>query len=86
MQGKKLNMAVSSVLLAGLALPLMPIPGDGPTRINVVFHNEGMDRQQKFSTQVSRSLCHVVQVTMSYEDPDTGDYARVDCQDEYANP
>ena len=82
MQGKKLNMAVSSVLLAGLALPLMPIPGDGPTRITVVFHNVWMEKQQRFSTQVSRSLCTVVQATLSYEDPENGDFTRVDCGDE----
>jgi hypothetical protein len=75
------DIAVSFIVLMGLAVPFVPIPGDRMTQMEVRFHTSGMNKPQSFSTQTDRSICAVMSSALAFEDPKTGEYTRISCQD-----
>ncbi len=72
--------ALSLAVLAGLALPLMPIPGDMQARMEVRFHTAGMKATRVFATSTMWSACEALAAALSYEDPDTGSFTRITCR------
>lgn len=73
------EIALSFVVFLGLALPFMPVPGDGLTRMDVHFHTSGMARPHAFTAQTKRSICQVLAATLAFESPETGEYTRITC-------
>ena len=69
------------LVLTALALPFMRLPGDGAARMWVNFRTDEMQKAKAFSTETSRSVCTVMAAALSYENPATGAYTRVDCRD-----
>ncbi len=70
---------LSAVVFLALAVPLVPVPGDGPARVNVRFQASGMSRPHSFHAQTKRSTCEVVAMVLAYDNPDTGEYTRITC-------
>jgi hypothetical protein len=75
------DMLVAALLLLFLALPFLPIPGDGVARMRVHFRTSQMADPRAFTTETSRSVCTVMAAALSYEDPHTGEYTQVACGD-----
>jgi hypothetical protein len=73
------DMLVAVLLFFVLALPFLPIPGDGTARMKVHFRTGQMADARAFSTETSRSVCTVMAAALSYEDPHTGEYTHVAC-------
>jgi hypothetical protein len=70
---------IGSLVLLALALPFLPVPGDGAARMQVHFRTGEMTKAQSFTTDTSRSICTVMAAALAYEKPDTGEYTRVAC-------
>ena len=75
------DMIIGTLLLLVLALPFVPIPGDGATRMRVHFRTGEMTHPRDFTTETSRSICTVMAAALTYEDRDTGEYAQVACSE-----
>jgi hypothetical protein len=73
------DLVVAALLLLFLALPFLPIPGDGVARMRVHFRTGEMADPRAFTTETSRSVCTVMAAALSYEDPHTGEYTHVAC-------
>ncbi len=83
MQGKLSSLrdaAAGALVLTALALPLVPVPGDGTAKMKVHFRTESGAQPQLLSTETSSSVCHVMAAALSYENPD-GTFTQVNCQD-----
>lgn len=74
-----LNAAASFVVFFGLAIPFLPLPGAHATRAHVRFLTSGMARPHSFSALTSGTTCSVMATAMAYEDHQTGQFTRVDC-------
>ena len=70
---------VSLLVLIGLALPFVPLPGDKPTRIVVEYRTPAMTEPIHFAARTKRSICAALATTLSYGDPRQDDFTRVDC-------
>jgi len=68
-----------ALILVGLALPLLPIPGDALARMDVQFQRPGMSAPHAFSTRTLLSACSILAATLAFEDPKTGDFTRISC-------
>ncbi|MGA3306540.1 MAG: hypothetical protein ABSC26_11145 [Stellaceae bacterium] len=75
------DIAVSLLILLGLAVPFVPVPGDRMTQMEVRFHTRGMAAPQAFSTRTDHSICAVMSSALAFEDPQTGEYTRISCED-----
>jgi hypothetical protein len=75
------DVVVAALLLFMLALPFLPIPGDGTARMRVSFRTGQMPDARAFTAETSRSVCTVMAAALTYEDPSTGDYTRIACGD-----
>lgn len=73
------DVVVAALLLFILALPFLPIPGDGTARMRVHFRTGQMADARAFTTETSRSVCTVMAAALSYENPSTGEYTHVAC-------
>jgi hypothetical protein len=73
------EIALSLIVFLGLAVPFMPLPGDGTTRIDVRFQTSDMEKPQGFSTYTRRSICSLLSMSLDFDNPDTGEYTRIDC-------
>jgi hypothetical protein len=69
------------LVLAALALPFLPLPGDGLARMKVDFRVAGAKKPQLVSTDTSWSVCTVMAAALSYDNPKTGAFTRVSCRD-----
>ena len=69
------------LVLASLALPFLPFPGDGLARMKVDFRSGLRAKPQLVSAEISRSLCSVMAATLDYRDPRTGTFTKVTCRD-----
>ena len=67
-------------IVASLALPFIPVPGDGMARMKAVRRDEAGTHPVKVSTQAPKSVCEVLAFSLAYEDPQTGAYTRVACK------
>ncbi|HVM80027.1 MAG TPA: hypothetical protein VMU06_13480 [Stellaceae bacterium] len=63
-----------------LALPFVPVPGDGTMRMKVARRADGTVEPVKAKTQAPKSVCEVLAFSLAYEDPATGGYTRVACK------
>lgn len=75
------DIAAGLLVLGSLALPFLPLPGDGAARMKVDFRTASGARPQFLSTNTTRSVCTVMAAALSYEDPQTGAFTKVKCQD-----
>jgi hypothetical protein len=75
------DMVLGALVLLPLALPFLPVPGDGVARMKVHFRTATMAQPHHFSTATSRSTCAIMAAALTYEDPDTGEYTRVACSE-----
>lgn len=75
------DIALSLFILLGLAVPFVPVPGDRETQMEVRFHTRGMAAPHVFSAQTQHSICTVMSTALAYEDPRTGEYTRIRCED-----
>lgn len=73
------TVAVSLPVVLGLALPFLPVPGDGATRMHVRFHTPGMAAPRAFSAATTRSICTVMAAALSFENRQAGTYTRITC-------
>jgi len=74
------EIALSLAVLLGLALPLMPIPGDAPAHMEVRFRAAGARATHAFATRTMWSACTVLAAALTYEDPTTGTFTRITCR------
>ena len=73
--------SVSSLaVLLALALPLVPIPGDTPTHMEVSFRAAGMKAAHAFAASTSWSACNVLAAALTYEDAADGTFTRISCR------
>lgn len=72
---------LSFIVFLGLALPFLPLPGDGMTRMEVHFRTGEMRRPHSFSADTKRSICQVMSAALAFEDRATGEYTRITCSD-----
>jgi hypothetical protein len=70
------------VVVLGLALPFLPIPGEHPTRIAVRFRTSEMPRPGSFVVETSSSICYVLSSLLSYHDRVTGQFVQINCGQE----
>jgi hypothetical protein len=75
------DMVLAALLLLILALPFLPIPGDGTAQMQVHFRTSQMTDSRAFTTETSRSVCTVMAAALTYEDPHTGEYTHVACSE-----
>ncbi len=75
------DIAAGLLVLASLALPFVPLPGDRAARMKVDFRTETGAKPQLLSTETSHSVCTVMAAALAYENPQTGAFTRVKCQD-----
>ena len=71
---------LATAILASLALPFIPVPGDGMARMKAVCREEAGTHPVKVTTQAPKSVCEVLAFSLAYENPETGAYTRVACQ------
>lgn len=84
MQGKPStfrDVAAGVLVALALALPFVPLPGDGAARMKVHFRTSQAEPPHAFSTETSRSVCTVMAATLSYENPDNGAFTHVACSE-----
>ena len=67
-------------IVASLALPFIPVPGDGMAHMKAVRRDEAGTHPVKVSTQAPKSVCEVLAFSLAYENPETGAYTRVACK------
>lgn len=67
------------LVMLGLALPLMPIPGDAMSRMEVQFRTEGMWHSHSFATRLPHSICAVMATVLAYDDPKSGAFTSITC-------
>ena len=73
------DMIAAGFVLLALALPFVPMPGDGTARMQVHFRTGDMSKPRAFSTETSRRVCTVMAAALDYENPTTGEYTHVAC-------
>lgn len=71
--------ALSFLVMLGLAVPFIPVPGDHVTRIAVQFRTAEMTAPASFTARTKNSICRVLAVVLAYEDPTEGGYTRIVC-------
>jgi hypothetical protein len=67
------------LVLIGLALPFVPVPGEHVTRIAVRFQTADMRQPSSFITHTSSNICYVLSTILSYQDPGSGEFVQVNC-------
>jgi hypothetical protein len=75
------DVAAGVFVVTALALPFASSLWDGAARMKVHFRTSEMEKARAFSTDTSRSVCTVMAVALSYEDPSTGEYTHVACSE-----
>ena len=71
--------AGSLLVLFGLALPFIPLPGDHITRIAIKFRTEARAEPRSFTADTSANICTVLAAALAYDDPTSGGFTRIDC-------
>ena len=71
--------ALSFLVLLGLALPFIPLPGDRPTRIAIHFQGSDPADRKSVTGRTSATICQVLALAMAYEEPTNGGHLRVHC-------
>ena len=73
------DLALSLVMVLGLALPFVPLPGDMGTRMGVEFRAPGMAAPRSFHVTTTLSACVVLARALAYDDAATGNFTRIAC-------
>ena len=73
------DLLLGTLVLIPLALPFMPVPGDGAAHMKVHFRTAAMATPHYFATETSRSTCAIMAAALTYENPATGEYTHVAC-------
>lgn len=76
-EGRELGMLV--LVMIGLLLPVIPIPGDAMSRMDVQFRTDGMTRSHSFGAQLPHSVCAVMASALAYGEPASGDFTSITC-------
>jgi hypothetical protein len=71
---------LSLAVLLGLALPLMPLPGDTPAHLEARYRVAGMKAAHAFAATTSWTACTVLAAALVYNDPATGTFTRITCR------
>ena len=71
--------ALSFVVMLGLAVPFIPVPGDHVNRIAVQFQTGAMATPASFTARTKNSICRVLAIVLAYENPTEGGYTRIVC-------
>jgi len=71
---------LATAIVMGLALPFIPVPGDGMAHMKAVRRDEATTQPVKVATQAPRSVCAVLAFSLAYENLETGAYTRVACK------
>lgn len=71
---------LATSIAVSLALPFIPVPGDGMAHMKAVRRDEATTAPVKVSTQAPKSVCALLAFSLAYEDPETGAYTRVNCK------
>ena len=74
------DILLSLLVMLGLALPFLPLPGDMRTRMEVHFQAPGMTAPRSFSVATTVSACTVLARALEYDDTATGHYTRIACE------
>ena len=74
------DVGLSLLVLLALAMPFVRLPADHKARIVVHFNAPGMRAPHVFSALTTASICAVMASTLAYEDPESGNYTRVRCE------
>lgn len=67
------------LVLLGLTLPVVPLPGDAMSRMEVQFRTEGMHHMRSFGTRLPRSVCAALASALDFDDPKSGAYTTITC-------
>jgi hypothetical protein len=73
------DIVLSLLVVLGLALPFLPLPGDMGTRMEVRFRAPGMEAPRSFGVNTTMSACAVLARSLEYDDPATGHFTRIAC-------
>ena len=71
---------LATLIVASLALPFIPVPGDGMGHMKTTRRDEATPTPVKSTTQAPMSVCEVLAFSLAYENPETGAYTRVACK------
>lgn len=71
---------LATLVVGSLALPFVPVPGDGMAHMKAVRRDEIRAEPVKITTQAPNSVCQVLAFSLSYENPETGAYTHVACK------
>ncbi len=71
---------LATTIVVSLALPFIPVPGDGMAHMKAVRRDEAATQPVKVTTQAPRSVCEVLAFSLAYENPETGAYTRIACK------
>ena len=71
--------AGSLLVLFGLVLPFIPVPGDQSTRMAVRFRTEAMAKPKGFIADAPADICAVLAAALAYDDRASGRFTRIDC-------
>jgi hypothetical protein len=74
-----LEATLALIVLLGLALPFIRVPGEHPTRIAVRFQTADMPRPGGFTVHISSSICYVMRALLSYQEPTSGEFVQITC-------
>jgi hypothetical protein len=75
--GREIGMLL--LVLIGLALPILPLPGDAMSRMDVQFRLDGMRHNHSFGTRLPRSVCAVIATTLAFKDTASGAFTDITC-------
>jgi hypothetical protein len=74
-----LEATLALIVLLGLALPFVRVPGEHPTRIAVRFQTSDMPRPSGFTVHISSSLCYLMRSVLSFQESSSGEFVQITC-------
>jgi hypothetical protein len=74
-----LEATLALIVLVGLAVPFIRVPGEHPTRIAVRFQTADMSRPGGFTVHISSSICYVMRALLSHQEPASGAFVQIAC-------
>jgi hypothetical protein len=74
-----LEATLALIVLLGLAVPFVRVPGEHSTRIAVRFQTADMPRPGGFTVHISSTICHVLRAILTYQEPTSGEFVQITC-------
>jgi hypothetical protein len=78
-RAERYEIATLLLVLIGLMLPIVPLPGDAMSRMDVQFRLEGMRNNHRFGTHLPRSVCAALAATLTFRDAASGAFTDITC-------